>query len=129
MRIQVEQKECTGCRLCQQICAIAHYNEINPRKAAIAIAAEFPVPGTFHPKLCDQCGTCEEVCPESAISVKDGAYVIDPELCTDCGICVDECPTGVIYTHADLETPIICDLCLKCTEVCNTGALMVVEEE
>ena len=73
-----------------------NYQEINPRKAAIAIGAEFPVPGTFTPKLCNQCGDCEDACPEEAISQKDGAYVIDPELCTDCGSCVEVCPNDAI---------------------------------
>ena len=127
MRIKVTKENCTGCKLCQQICTIEHFQEINPKKAAIGIVPHFPVPGTFEPKLCTQCGVCEEACPVGAISKKGDAYVIDRDTCTNCGICVDACPFGVIYTHAEVPTPIICDLCLRCTEVCNTGALTVVE--
>jgi NAD-dependent dihydropyrimidine dehydrogenase PreA subunit len=43
---------------------------------------------------CIQCGACEPECPESAISVIDGLYVIDPALCQDCAACADVCPTG-----------------------------------
>ena len=128
MKIQVIQEKCTGCRLCEQICTIHHCKEINPKKSAIRIKAEFPEPGIFIPKLCDQCGDCIEVCPTTAISKEEHAVVIDPDECTDCGACVTECPTEVIYEHPDMETPIICDLCLKCTEVCNTGALVVVDD-
>jgi ferredoxin len=32
-----------------------------------------------------------------------------------------------MFTHAGAPTPIKCDLCLKCTEVCNTDALTVVK--
>lgn len=128
MKIKVTKEKCTGCKLCQQICTISHYDEINPKKAAIHIEPQFPKPGYFEPKLCVQCGKCEEACPVDAISLhENGAYVIDRETCTDCGACVEACPFGVMFTHEDVPTPIMCDLCLKCTEVCNTGALMVKE--
>jgi carbon-monoxide dehydrogenase iron sulfur subunit len=122
MRIKVARANCTGCRLCQQICAITRYGEINPKKAAIHIGAEFPVPGVFVPVLCVPC-------PEEAIERTGdaGAYVIDVEKCTNCGVCIDACPIGAMRSHADAPTPIKCDLCLKCTEVCNTGALTVVD--
>jgi ferredoxin len=129
MRIKVDRSRCTGCRLCQQICTIEHYREINPRKAAIRIGAEFPEPGVFTPRLCVQCGACARACPETAIerTGSANAFVIDPAKCTNCGVCVETCPIGVMYTHAAAPTPIKCDLCLKCTEVCNTGALTVVD--
>jgi ferredoxin len=127
MRIRVDDSKCTGCKLCQQICTICHYDEINPKKAAIHIEAEFPAPGVFRPRLCVQCGTCATACPFDAIDLRGDAYVIDPDTCTDCGVCIDACPIGVMYSHTDAPTPIKCDLCLKCTEVCNTGALIVDE--
>lgn len=127
MKIKVDKSRCTGCKLCQQICTIVHYDEINPKKAAVHIEAYFPEPGTYEPKLCVQCGACARACPEEAIEKKGDAYVIDPEKCTNCGVCVEVCPIGVMYVHAAAPTPIKCDLCLKCTEVCNTGALTVID--
>jgi ferredoxin len=129
MRIKVDKSKCTGCKLCQQICTIEHYREINPKKAAIHIGAEFPVPGVFTPMLCVQCGACSRACPETAIERTGSAdaFVIDASKCTNCGVCIETCPIGVMYSHADAPTPIKCDLCLKCTEVCNTGALTVVD--
>jgi Fe-S-cluster-containing hydrogenase component 2 len=129
MKIKTTKEKCTGCRLCQQICTIEHFEEINPKKAALAIEPHFPEPGYFVPKVCVQCGKCAEACPVEAISRHDnGAYVIDPETCTDCGMCVEACPFGVVFTHPTAATPIICNFCMKCTEVCNTGAIVAVDE-
>lgn len=124
MRIKVNKAACTGCRLCRQICTIYHFDEINPRKAALRIEAKFPVPGTFHPWVCTQCGKCAEACPEDAIYEKNGIYYIDEAKCTRCLICVDACPFGVMFVHDDVNIPIKCDFCFKCTEVCNTGAII-----
>lgn len=34
--------------------------------------------------LCSVCGACELECPNAAISMKRGMYVIDPAKCTEC---------------------------------------------
>ncbi|BAI72886.1 4Fe-4S ferredoxin, iron-sulfur binding [Azospirillum sp. B510] len=33
---------------------------------------------------CTVCGACEAECPNIAISLKKGTYVIDPAKCTEC---------------------------------------------
>lgn len=45
---------------------------------------------------CIMCGSCEPVCPVSAIASGDPKYVIDPDTCIDCGACADTCPTSAI---------------------------------
>jgi MinD superfamily P-loop ATPase len=127
MRIKVHKENCTGCRLCQQICTINRFGEINPKKASIAVVGHFPEPGTFEPKLCTQCGICAKKCPQEAIHKEGDAYVIHEDECTNCGVCIEVCPFDVIFTHPDVPIPIMCNLCMKCTEVCNTGALEPVE--
>ena len=130
MRIKVNKDNCTGCRLCMQICAIEHFGEINPKKAALRIEAKFPDTGKYRPFVCIQCGKCEEACPEKAISQNDiGAYIVDKEKCTNCGECVGVCPNGVVFQHPDLDHVIICDFCMKCTELCNTDAIVKWEKE
>ena len=44
---------------------------------------------------CILCGTCEPVCPVSAISEGE-PYQIDQAICTDCGECDSVCPVDAI---------------------------------
>lgn len=127
MKIKVKKSACTVFRLCRQVCTIYHYNEINPRKAALRIEAKFPEPGTFRPFVCTQCGKCAEACPEGAIYEKGEIYYINEKKCTGCWECIDACPFEVMFVHRDVSYPIKCDFCWKCTEVCNTGAIVRVE--
>jgi len=125
MRIKVNKNNCTGCRLCLQICAIEHLAEINPKKAALRVQAQFPEPGRYRPYVCTQCGECEKVCPEKAITrAASGAYLVDRDKCNNCGDCVPVCPVGVVFQHPDHGFVIICDFCMACTELCNTGAIV-----
>ncbi|GAB4358744.1 MAG: 4Fe-4S binding protein [Oricola sp.] len=47
---------------------------------------------------CTSCSACEAECPNTAISEKDGTFVIDPAKCTECigfydtAQCVAVCP-------------------------------------
>jgi len=67
---------------------------------AIAVGAAVKNVHTIDAKLCTNCGECEKVCPEDAISegVVNGkkVRVIDPKLCTNCGECVKVCPEDCI---------------------------------
>lgn len=125
MKLIADKTKCTGCRVCQIICSFAHFNEINPKKAALAIDSQFPVPGVYEPRVCNQCGACAEVCPAEAISEKNGIYVIDAEKCTGCGECVEACPNKVMFLHEDSSVPIKCDLCKECVQLCATQVLSI----
>jgi ferredoxin len=127
MKLQADKTKCTGCRVCQLICSFSHFNEINPKRAALTIDAHFPAPGTYEPRICNQCGTCAEVCPAEAISEKNGVYIIDTEICTGCGECVEACPSKVMFLHEDSPVPIKCDLCKECVSLCATQALAIVD--
>ncbi len=124
MRIKVQRDRCTGCRLCLQICTVEHFREMNPKKSALRIEAKFPEPGRYRPFVCTQCGECEKVCPEKAISrAETGAFLVDRGKCNNCGDCIPACPVGVIFQHPDHGFVIICDFCMMCTELGSTGAL------
>jgi electron transport complex, RnfABCDGE type, B subunit len=41
-------------------------------------------------------GSCAEVCPEQAISVRNGVAVVNRNRCVSCGLCAKTCPRGLI---------------------------------
>jgi len=125
MKLVADPGKCTGCRVCMSICSLHHFDEANPKKAALRIDAKFPTPGVFEPRICNQCGTCASVCPAEAITEKDGVYIIDPEECTGCGECIEACPAGAMFLHEDSTVPIKCDLCRECIELCSTKVLSI----
>jgi len=45
----------------------------------------------FFEDLCTGCGTCEQVCPNGAVTPLDGKFGRDIEKCTDCGLCTESC--------------------------------------
>ena len=50
-------------------------------------------------RLCEHCETCMHVCPQNAVSFKDGAYQIDRKRCTVCGTCVQNCIPGALSVN------------------------------
>ncbi len=123
MKINHNDALCSGCRVCELVCALQHYQENNPKKSAIRISGQFPVPGRFEIKVCNQCGACMAVCPTGAITVADGVYRIDRETCIGCQACVAACGQKLIFVHRDETAPIKCDLCGECIRYCPRRAV------
>ncbi len=48
----------------------------------------------YHASLCIACLECLKVCPQAAISQKNGNLLTDPEHCDLCGECVKVCFSG-----------------------------------
>ena len=61
----------------------------------------------IHPDECVDCGACEPVCPNKAISAGNPIYVIDTMKCTECVGAEDEpqcklvCPANCIVPNPD----------------------------
>ena len=45
---------------------------------------------------CTFCGTCEEMCPEEAVTLGKHGAVIDQTKCVQCGICYENCAVEAI---------------------------------
>lgn len=88
-------------------------------------------------------GSCASVCPQNAITVKDGVALVDAEKCVGCGLCVKECPKNLIElipygqiravqcvnTDKGKDVKDVCAVgcigCKICTKQCVTGAITV----
>lgn len=88
-------------------------------------------------------GDCMTVCPQGAISIKNGVARVSPRKCIGCGICVRECPNGIIHLVNDTTRVVVecsnhdkgavtrkacsngCIGCMKCEKACPNGAIKV----
>jgi len=125
MKVLVTNDElCVGCHLCEDVCSQAWYKEINRGKSSIRITslgnAEWDM------AVCNQCGTCIEVCPTGALSRdKAGIVRLKKQDCVGCLSCVGFCPTQTMYYHPDHLEPIKCIACGLCAKECPAGALSI----
>ena len=127
MKLQAFNEYCSGCDTCRLACAIENFRAVNPSRSLLRIEARFPEPGTYRIHLCDQCGVCADNCPEDAIRLKGGVFVVNPDDCTGCRICVEVCPQAVMFEPLDLDVPVKCTLCGECAITCPRKAIIVVE--
>jgi Fe-S-cluster-containing hydrogenase component 2 len=118
---------CSGCGTCKLACAMENFSAIQPSRALLRIEGRFPAPGDYQIHFCDQCGECADNCPEEAIVMQSGVYVVDPERCTGCMTCVAVCPKGVMVEQPDAAMPAKCNLCGTCAEICPRDAIVMSE--
>ena len=72
-------------------------------------------------------GSCVSVCPQGAISIRDGIAVVNPRMCVGCGLCAKACPKEAItvennLARIDQDKCIGCQLCVK---ECPVGVIHV----
>lgn len=123
--LKTHDDKCIGCYTCMAACSNLFFKEEDNEKSCIEV---FPAEGTdnFRLSVCNQCGTCVEVCPTDALSVnKQGVIMLNKTLCSGCYVCVDACPTNNFRTHADLQMPFKCNACGACARECPADALEV----
>ncbi|HEY3314062.1 MAG TPA: 4Fe-4S binding protein [Bacillota bacterium] len=124
MKIGLKEERCSGCQVCQMACSVSLFKELNPKKSALAVEGEFPTPGRYRIRVCDQCGKCAEACPVEAIAEgDDGVFRIDRDLCTGCLACVEACPFKVMRTITGDDIPFKCTLCGECIRLCPRSAV------
>ncbi len=132
-KLTVIPEECSGCRICELVCAIRHFGVNNPKKAAIRVLVTYPHPVVRMPIVCSQCKepTCAQVCPTDSLRWIEGVVQLDDGTCISCYKCVDACPFGSMYAHDDCSLPIKCDMCggdPECVKKCPKRALRLIPE-
>lgn len=132
-KLTVIAERCSGCRICELVCAIKHFSVNNPKKSAIRVMVAYPHPVIRMPVVCNQCGDpkCMDNCPMKAITKNNGVVEINQEKCIACTKCVMACPFGCIFVHDDVRTPFKCDLCSgdpACVKACPKKAILFIPE-
>jgi len=126
--IRINAERCTGCRICESICAFNKHDEFNPKRSRIRIVKmerfflDVPV-------VCQQCPepSCVAECPVGALKKgEDHVVHVEEDLCTGCERCIDACPFRGISIDPISNVAIICDLCRgapECVQWCPTRAI------
>ena len=132
-KIAVIPELCSGCRMCELVCAIEHFRANNPKKSSVRVMVTYPHPVVRMPIVCSQCKMplCADACPVAALKYIDGLVKLDIDECISCLKCVEACPFGAIYSHGDIGYPIKCDLCggkPRCVAVCPKEAIRFIPE-
>ena len=110
--LQAKRELCTGCNICEMVCALGHTAKVNPAQARLKVI--FTDDEFCYPIICRHCQdpACLSACPVQAMAIDSGtgAVVLDEEKCTACRACIEACPFGAIFTGPKGEI-LKCDLC------------------
>ena len=120
IRIKIDPKKCSGCRLCQMACSIQHLGVVNTGRSAIRIDKDDLESGACKPVVCIQC--------KRMLCMGDDQP--DPEVYRSRFIWEksfsDSCPFDALVERDD--DIYHCDLCSgrpQCVTVCSTGAIRI----
>ena len=133
--LKIDYQKCTGCRLCELICAVVHDGISNPARSRIKVM-KWESEGLYIPMSCQQCedAPCMIACPVKAIS-RDEALnrvMVDYDICIGCRTCVSVCPFGAMSFNVIDKKVIKCDLCdgdPQCVRFCDIKAIEYVEAD
>ncbi len=133
--LSIDHEKCTGCRLCELVCAVKHDGISNPIRSRIRVV-KWEAEGVYVPMSCQQCeeAPCMTGCPSGAISRSEsmGRVEVDYELCIGCRTCVSVCPFGAMNFNPIDRKVIKCDLCdgdPQCVRFCEVKAVDFVAAE
>jgi anaerobic carbon-monoxide dehydrogenase iron sulfur subunit len=127
--LYIDYQKCTGCRLCELVCAVKHYGISNPTRSRIKVM-KWEMEGLYVPMSCQQCqdAPCLNVCPVKAISRDEelGRVTVDYDVCIGCRSCVAVCPFGAMSFNVIDKQVFKCDLCdgePQCVRFCDRKAV------
>ena len=133
--LSVDYERCTGCRLCELVCAVRHDGISNPVRSRIKVI-KWEDQGVYVPMICQQCedAPCIGACPVKALSRNEemGRVEVDYDVCIGCRTCVSVCPFGAVTFNPIDRRVIKCDLCdgdPQCVRFCDVKALEFVTSD
>ncbi|KPJ76877.1 MAG: electron transporter [Deltaproteobacteria bacterium SG8_13] len=133
--LMIDYEKCTGCRLCELVCAVKHDGISNPVRSRIRVI-KWEAEGVYVPMSCQQCqdAPCMTGCPAGAISRNESMerVEVDYDLCIGCRTCVSVCPFGAMNFNPIDRKVIKCDLCdgdPQCVRFCDVKAVDFVDAD
>jgi carbon-monoxide dehydrogenase iron sulfur subunit len=127
--LYINYEKCTGCRLCELVCAVKHDGISNPARSRIKVM-KWEMEGLYIPMSCQQCqdAPCVNACPVKALSRDEdlGRVVLDYDVCIGCRTCVSVCPFGAMSFNTIDRKVFKCDLCEgdpQCVRFCDRKAV------
>lgn len=133
--LHVDHQKCTGCQLCELVCAVSHDGISNPARSRIRVV-KWEAEGLYIPMTCQQCqdAPCLNVCPVKAISRNEelARVAVDYDVCIGCRSCVSACPFGAMIFNPTDRQVFKCDLCdgdPQCARFCEVKAVDFIESD
>ncbi len=133
--LQINYQKCTGCRLCELVCAVVHDGKSNPARSRIKVM-KWEAEGLYIPMSCQQCqdAPCMNACPVKAIYRDEelGRVMVDYDVCIGCRTCVAVCPFGAMSFNTKDKQVFKCDFCdgePQCARFCLEHAIEYVEAD
>jgi len=127
--------KCTGCSLCEYVCALEKkeniWTPLRSRIRIIRLTSAFNI--ALVCRFCED-SPCVKSCSRNALnqSEENGVILVNNARCDRCGWCVQACPYGGIAIHPDKNSVLVCDLCNgkpQCIEFCPEEALELVSSD
>lgn len=121
-RIKIDHSKCTGCRHCEAVCSLQHYeNEVNPKKSRIRVFVEEDI---FFPVIAGPL-TEAECTSKNTIVVEGKEY-------DECTLCRASCPIKSWFREPETDIALKCDFCgdppdPSCVKWCESGCLSLIE--
>ena len=138
-RVYVNEEWCIGCHLCEYNCAYANSGvrdmaDLKGKRIYPRIHVEGDSSITYAVS-CRHCTDplCVKSCISGALSIVDGAVMVDSSKCVGCFSCIMACPYGALSRS---EAGVIqkCELCKKnefgmplCVQGCPNKAIVYEE--
>jgi len=116
--------KCITCHNCESACSKLYFKEDNAKKSCVVINEEIYPPEMI---VCNQCGTCVDVCPTLALTINtQGVVILNKSLCIGCLMCVAACPINAMRFVENVYNPFKCIACGICTRTCPAEAIEIV---